>query len=269
MEENSVKTAAERTGSVELDYRAFWENNLQKMEEISSSIEKTLVRLEKKYIDFEESYEELTGSIDLLLSIYSSYNSIQGMEYLLRLKACLREYVKRHTHEGIRFNVLYHLHAKARELRSGSLSQFPRLDHDLPAAKPLPAARPGFEPTHRWITFKRHGAWFILPYDEVLIVPGEKAAITEKPPGQRCITLDGAESRIIDAIIPATGDTVEQPELYIVRTGADGTVCYAASSAGRRILAGRDIMRGKLRSYPNTSSKYIRLFGRNHIYIGG
>ena len=56
------------------------------MEEISSLIEKTLIRLEKKYIDFEESYEDLSGSIDLLLSIYSNYNSIRGAEYLLKLK---------------------------------------------------------------------------------------------------------------------------------------------------------------------------------------
>ena len=269
MTDNTGITSVDRIESEELNYRAFWETNLQKMEEISSRIEKTLIRLEKKYVDFEESYEELTGSIDLLLSIYGSYNSIQGAEYLLKLKACLREYVTRHTHEGIRFNVLYYLHAKVRELRSGSFSRFPRLGHDLPATAPLPAARPGFEPTHRWITFRRHGAWFIMPYGEVLIIPLEKAAIIESPGGQPCISHEGADIRIIDAIIPAPGDSVERPVYYIIRIDEDGTVCYAASSTGRRILAGRDIMRGKLRSYPQSNARYIRLFGRNHIFIGG
>lgn len=250
----------------ELQYREFWESNLQKMEEISSRIEKTLVRLEKKYVDFDESYEELISSINLLLSIYGSYNNLQGIDYLLKLKACLGEYRKRYSHEGIRFNVLYYLHAKVMELRGGSFDRFPRMQHNATVETAPPVGRTDFEPTHKWITFSRYDAWFITPYDDVVIIPRNSALLTfEGLDGHEHLTHGGVDFLIIDSIIPRECDRGEPPELYIIASGS----CYAASSAGKRILAGRDIMRGKLKSYPHARGKFIRLFGKNHIWLGG
>jgi hypothetical protein len=82
-------------------YRNFWQSNLQKIEEISDLIERSLFRLEKKYADFQSLYDAITDRIDLLTSIYSHYNSLLGLEYLLKLKAIMSDYRKRYTHEGI------------------------------------------------------------------------------------------------------------------------------------------------------------------------
>ncbi len=261
--EEKRSVADSRSG--ELQYREFWEGNLQKMEEISTRIEKTLLRLEKKYVDFEESYDELTGTIDLLLSIYGSYNNLQGAEYLLKLKACLVEYRRRHTHEGIRFNVLYYLHAKVKELRGGSLDGFPRLKHSLPEKTKPPVEPGGFVPTHRWITFARHGAWFILPYNGVELVTREQAMLVDEVPGGRQYLARGDVTYpVIDSILPRESDRGEPPACYIITGGS----CYAASSPGRRILARRDVIRGRLRGYAMSGGKYIRLFGKNHVWLG-
>ena len=258
-------TIATDSRLVGLQYREFWEGNLQKMEDISTRIEKTLLRLEKKYVDFEESYDELTGSIDLLLSIYGSYNNLQGAEYLLKLKACLVDYRHRHTHEGIRFNVLYYLHAKVKELRGGSLEAFPRMKHSLPEKTEPPVGAGEFVPTHRWITFARHGAWFILPYDTVDIVPRERAMlVNEVPAGSQYMAHGDATYPVIDSIPPRERDRGEQPACYIITGGK----CYAASSPGRRILAGKDVIGGRLRTYAMSGDKYIRLFGKNHVWLG-
>ncbi len=249
-------------------YRAFWEENLQKMEEISSRIERTLIRLEKKYLHFQESYDELTGSIDLLLSIYSSYNNLGGVEYLLRLKACITEYRRRYSHEGVRFNVLYHLHAKVKEMRNGGFAAFPRVRHRMVEKASLPSPEPGFIATYRWITFGQNRARFVTPYDTVDILRADGAEVYFKDDaGQYCLAVKGVHHPVRELIPRQKTGAKEKTEWYILVRRGETASCYAAAERGRRILARKDIIGMQLKRYGQSERSYVRLFGRNHIYL--
>lgn len=250
------------------EYRSYWENNLQKMDEISGRIERNLLRLEKKYLGFEESYEELISSLDLLLSIYGSYNNLQGAEYLLKLKACLSSYKKMYTHEGIRFGMLYHLHSKVIEQRNIGFEKFPGFTHEPKTIVHAEKFKTEFEPSHRWITFQRFSSWFITPYDVLIIKDQREADINlNRTDGSSFLSFNNHRYQVIDAMTYTPGKKTERINHYILINRLGKKFCYPAFSTGKKILAGLDVIGRGLKPYHGTSRKYIRLFGNNHIYI--
>ncbi|RPI92190.1 MAG: hypothetical protein EHM32_09470, partial [Spirochaetales bacterium] len=163
-------------------HREFWQNGLQVIEEISASLESSIALLEKKYSDFDSLYDEAMDRIESLASIYAGVNTLHGREYVLRLKALMREYRKRYSLEGINFNALYYLHSRIKELRDTSFSEFPRMDHS-PDESNTRAAVTGHTLTikHQWVTFERNGSYFIMPYRKLEILEYRKADFWDDP----------------------------------------------------------------------------------------
>ncbi len=124
-------------------HREFWQNGLQLIEEVSASLESSLALLEKKYADFDSIYEEAMDRIDELAAIYSGINTIQGREYVLRLKALMREYRNRYSIEGINFNALYYLQARIRNcaIKASSISRGYSILRPNGRPLPVPANR--------------------------------------------------------------------------------------------------------------------------------
>lgn len=248
----------------------FWQNGLQAIEEISSSLETSLARLEKKYSDFETLYDQAMDRIDALAGIYAGVNTIQGREYVLRLKALMRDYRRRYTLEGINFNAIHFLHSRIRELRDQSFNDFPNLTHTQ--AGTVESVRPerrSIVVRYRWVTFERNGSWFILPYDTLNIFEFREADLVGGGRKNRfSLRLDGVELEVLDLLSSSMVEKARPSHIVVVGLG-DKKFCYAASVPGKRILSRSDFIIEGLRDVRDTglSRGHIRLFGRKHLYI--
>jgi hypothetical protein len=254
-------------------YREFWQGNLQVVNEISESLEKTLIKLEEKYFDFDEIYGALTGQLDILSSIYSHYNSLTGHEYILRMKALLDDYRKRYTHEGIDFNLLHFLHAKAIELREQQISRFPRLEHNGRALEPREDdARPPANPDEmpfRWICFERNGSWFISSYDTMERIVFRDAEIIPMEGSARYGVMSGSGSiPVTDLFFRPPGNSAP-PESYLIIRERDRRIALAATRVGRKIGARRDFLRERIRTRRDSGfiRGKVRIFGTTHLYL--
>lgn len=252
-------------------YREFWQDNIEKLDEVVHRIEGSFFRLEKKYNEFDSIYDELLKQIDLLISMYSCFNNLLGIDYLMKLKSLLHDYRKRYTHEGISFNVIYYLHAKMIELRDSSFSNFPALPHaEKPAAVAGTIRAAPVDAPFKWITFRRNGSWFITRFDAVHIIRFEDAEqdISETDE-QMFIRHDGKRIRVEDLFSRYVKSGWEKPDCYIIVDRRNERRCYVASSPGRRIYSRNDIFDKKMKSVREDSMMkgFLRIFGKNHIVL--
>lgn len=255
-------------------YRDFWQNNLQIIEEISSSLESSLSNLEKKYSDLDHVYNDLIEKINILSSIYSSYNNLPGLDYLLKLKTMLNDYKNRYSHEGVNFNVLYFLKSKIIELREKSFSEYPELMHKKTPApvKVLKTADPSKTPEARfkWTTFERNNSYFVIPYDEQSVLQYCEVQVIKNP------KLSYMKIKINDTLIPVNdlfSSTMDEPDQkpanFIIISYKNKTHCFAADKVGKKIMSGKDVIFHGLKPAPKSSFAcgHIRLFGNRHLYV--
>jgi hypothetical protein len=256
-------TREEQPGPGEaMEYKAFWQENVEKVEEINHRLENALYSLEKKYLDFEGSYRELTDLINLLVSLYSSFNNIPGVDYLLKLRALIQDYKTRYTHAGIEFNVVYYLHSKLKELIASGMDDFPAMSHHQQEQK-APDPDPGSF-RYKWLCLKRNRTWFLLQYDEIGIVEGGDAVFESMPNDHSPhIRHRSAVLPVIDYAL--TSGEVGKANFYVIAT-LHGTVrCFACSRLGKKIYAGRDIFKESVKE--TGGWRHIRLFGERHLII--
>jgi len=251
-----------------LQYREFWEENLQKIQEISKILEKQLYRLEEKHTGFEDAYESLISKINLLLSIYSHYDSIEGIDYLLKLKSMLEQY-KRRSLDTIDFSALYHIHAKVIEFRERSFDRFPELIHTKKARTGVrPASDKEYQLPFRWITFSRNRSWFIHPFSSYSVHQvTDMEYAQQKTSHYFSVTVQG---KTIEAIDLFSGDSgLPTSGIILIIQSGDIEKAYFADSIGKKILARKDVIGNSLRPsrHPEFSPGWVRLFGKNHIYI--
>jgi hypothetical protein len=254
-------------------YSEFWQNNLQSIEEIASSLQSSISRLEKKYADFDEQYEEIQKQIDVLSSMYAGYNVMLGRDYLLKLRALMKEYRIRYSHEGINFNAIHFLQQKIVELREKSFSGYPALTHEETLAEwtpvPVPIRLDPEQARFRWITFERSGFRFITAHNGCRVygageLPGGISSATGRP----FVTHGTADIEITDLLPP-----LDRPPLparrHVVVTRGDSDVCYAADRVFRTILAGSDVIIHGVRPVRAGRLRLgsVRLFGHRHFYI--
>lgn len=251
-----------------LTYRSFWEENLQKVEEIAAHLEKNLLALEKKHKTALEHYRKLEKLLDFLLSIYSSYNCFKGREYLLKLKACLSGYSDQTRNESARFDVLHFLLTKVKEHASTGFDDFPHIQHEYRTESPQKTELPKrAELPYRWITFQRGSCWFIAPYETIAIYREDNADIIEDlQDGKEFLIVNNNPLRIVD--FPSLQSAPQsRPCFFIVCSYHGRTTCYRAMKIGKKIFASRDVIASGLKEYTHVPGKHIRLFGKRHRYI--
>lgn len=252
-------------------YRDFWQNNLQAIDEISSSLDRSLSSLEKRYADFDALYEEIMDQIDVLASIYAHYETLAGREYLLRLRALLREYRFTHSHRAIDFNAIFYMQAKVRELRDRCFEDYPRIARGAaPRDTGSRSAISGPATRFRWITFERSGSWFIVPYDEAELISSREAE--HQPELERAtIRRNGEALHVYDPFSAASrrlGAGGKAPAYFVILSRHGRRYCLAADSPGRRIMARFDIVGARLRPLKAGIARgSLRLFGRRHLCL--
>lgn len=254
------------------DYTELWNFNLRKIEHIQQQLETSIGTLEMKYADFETIYDDIIEQVDILSSIYSSYNSIEGTESVLRLKSVLDAFRKKYTRQGFDFNLVQNLLVRINDLRDGSFTEFPKLAHD-----DRPVAIAADEQTdedyslkpYRWITFERNRSWFIAPFSGIDIRHGQDFPVTGyEDPDYLVTEINGATLKIKD-IFCRRGDPA-LPLIYILLDGASRN--FAATLIGKQIYAERDMVTPFVQPFRTVESNRlspgrVRLFGKNHILL--
>lgn len=262
-----------------LDYSEYWSKTIEKLDEIQSKLNISLQNLEKKYSGFEEIYSHLEENLNVLSSIYSSYNSIKGKEYILKLNTMINNYRKRYTREGIDFNLMNFILTKIQELRESSIENFPLLEHmdtpdegireetsllaDIDYSKYY--SRP-----YKWITFERNNSWFITRFEEVtLLHRNDTEILTYIEPDIILIKNNNEMFKVKDIFSPFSKESTD-PQYYIIINGKKKG--YAISRMGKRIYSRSNFILKLIRPYKdskesNFSPGHVKLFGKNHILI--
>ena len=252
-------------------YTDFWAANVQNIEQIQIDLDTELRELENLYPSFEQHYHRLKELIDVLTSIYSCINTLDGRDYALKLKALIDSYLKRYTREGIDFGALNYLSNKISILLDSSFEDFPLLEHHAKGID-VTSEKLHYDVSnyrYRWITFMRGRSWFIAPFQSLNIYDAKNCDIISTI-GNDTITV-----RINDKGVPFTNmfalwDKGPVPIRYFVSINAADN--YAATLIGKTIYSKTDIISPKIKSYPGRkqhtlSPGRVRFFGRNHILL--
>ncbi len=264
-----------------IKYNDFWQNNLQRLEEITKLLERDFYKLEKKYSGFDSIYDEIITEIDTIGSIYSSFNNIHGREYVFKLKSLLQNYKKRYTREGIDFKTIHYLKTKINELMEMSFDQFPQLDHTYIYYKnisdnTLPQIDSNIRKYnelkksahYKWITFTRNGSRFITPYDNLQIKKPDEIEISKGNNSKIKIRTGDTYTEVID-LFNKFSENSRKIKFFLVVEYKNTVKCFAVEKFGRIIMSERNFISPGLRAIKKSSisSGRFRLFGKNHIYI--
>lgn len=253
-------------------YKNFWQNNIEAIEDISKKLEKYIFRLEKKYSGFDSIYYDINNELDVLSSIYSSYNNLKGKDYILKLKAVLNSINKNHNNDNNNFELVHHLYSKIDNLRNASFDKFPAMDHSDTAS----AGKIGTKPNtaihenakYKWITFSRNRSWFIFRYNSFKIIKYNKAEIIHEGRNNFLKTVSG-KYMIIDLLSKHKLPELNHPEYFLLIEFKNKTECYAAGRPGKRIFSEKNVISPRIIPFQKIKKHKgrVRIFGKNHIYL--
>lgn len=264
-----------------IKYNDFWQNSIQRIEGITKNLEQNFYKLEKKYYDFDKFHDEIITEIDILASIYSSYNNLKGREYILKLKAILAHYKKKYSHDEIEFKVIHFLNSKINKLRELSIEKFPKMEHSYSVYKDNSHDREKIDPNiqkynklkntakYKWITFQRNGSWFITQCDMFQIIRQEESQIIDNNKLKLSINYDDTVVPVIDIFSKFAGNKKERIKLLLIINFQNKLECYAVNKPGKIIMANNDFITPHLKAFEKNkiSSGRFRIFGKNHIYL--
>jgi hypothetical protein len=255
------------------DYRDLWNYNLQKIEQIGHIVEESIHELESNHAGFEAMYAGIMRQLDILSSIYSVYNTLDGAEEVMRLKAVLGKYAASCTREGLDFNLVHNLLIKIADARNASFENYPALSHHEPRG-PFISRRAKINVEaghhHRWISFRRNNSWFIAPFSSVGIRVNERyPVISAEEPDYLNIDIHGTIFKIKDIFIKSLQTPIEPRYFIFLDRGKKN---YAADEIGKRIYAVNDFIAPRIRPFKKLTAHplspgRIRLFGKNHIVL--
>lgn len=264
-------------------YNEYWQNSLQRLESIAKDLERNFHKLEKKYLDFDKIYNEIATEIDILSSIYASHNNLKGKNYLLKLKALLKNYKKRYTHESINFKLINFLNLKINKLREQSFEEFPKMEHSYFLFKEI-SDEDNKEilngnvkkyknlkenAKYKWLTYKRNNSWFIVPCRKFYIIKAEEAKTFHDTDNITTISFQNKLIQVVDKFSQFAKDKKEQVKFFLITENNNNLKCFAIHKFERIILADRDFITPGLKAFPKSkiSAGRFRIFGKNHIYL--
>jgi len=255
----------------EIKVTEFWQDNLQKLEEISNELELALNRLEDEYLRLYPLFDDFEKTAAALSTIQSSFNNMEGRGYILKLNAVIAAYRKIYITEGIDFSTLRFLLTKINEMRNKSFDAFPWLYHytketQKEKKEPVIKAEPEKSP-FKWVSFFANSSWFIIPFKSLEISNrcdnykiGELEHFTASLNG---IEYEGRY------IFSKFADKTKIPEYFLI---VDKHRLFGADKSGRRIYAYSDFIKKQIQPFEGKINNTffagrVRLFGINHLYI--
>ena len=251
-------------------YRNFWQSNIQSIHQISKELEHTIIELERRSADFDECYETIESKLNTLHAIYRSYATIDGDEYILKLKALVADHRAELERQTVSFNVIHFLLDKIRTYESEKIERFPGAEYAEKKIgyRPIPltlAENAGF----KWISFMRNGSWFMARYTRAQIVPSASVKKTDIGSLPTSIIYEGETYPVRDLFSASSPEPVLNPELFVI-IEHNGFRCFAADRTGRRIIAGGDALSKKIEPFSSENScarGFVRIAGTRYILL--
>lgn len=249
-------------------YTEFWQDNLQRLEEITRDIELLLRELEREFRRIDPIFQKLENKTALLSSIQANFNSIGGQEYVMKLSAVLKEYRKTCSSEGVDFGLMDFLLAKISQGRSESLELFPSLRHDT-GDRNTGDAKPETSP-YKWISFRAGGSWFLAGFARLEIAALAQCSEYKRTDKDEFTVVFHGKKYSGIYYFSSFEEKPRAPEYFLIIDG--GRLVFGADACGKRLYSGKNLMAGlisPLESAPVNSliKGRVRLFGRNHLYI--
>jgi hypothetical protein len=208
----------------------------------------------------------------VLSSIYSSYNNLKGKDYILKLRAVLKNLNNNHNYDSNNFELIHHLYSKIDKLRNASFESFPAMDHSsITTAMRIEdqhSAAAHENAKYKWITFSRNRSWFIFRYNSFMIIKNEDAEIIHEGSNDY-LRIDSGKYKIINLLSRDKLTEINHPAFFLLIEHKNQTECYAAGRPGKRIFSEKDVISPKIIPFQK-SKKYkgrVRIFGKNHIYM--
>lgn len=255
----------------ESTYSSFWQDNLEKIALVHKDVDRNLMQLEKEYVNFEGIYRELEENLDLLSSLYAGINTIDGMEYIHKMRSLVQSYRKRYTLECIDFDTLNFLTEKIDLLRDLSFEDFPVLDHveDKKREIPKPEISDYSDRPFKWTSFSRNNSWYLTSFNSLSIIDAATVSYILKEESN-CIeiTVNKKTYSAIDIFGEFTSPP-RNPRFFLM---INNEHYFAADTLGKRIFAKKDLISPKVTGFKmisgsNLFSGRVRIFGRQHLYI--
>jgi len=252
------------------DYNEFWNNNLQKIEEIQNKLNKSLGAIENQYMELNKLFDIFTEEINVLASIYSNFNSIEGKDYILKLKSIGASYKKRFQEEEIDLKTIYFLIEKINKLRDESFENFPiitHLDEEEKKEKFKGNLNSNYEGRpFKWITFQRNGSFFIIKFSQVDIIDKNQFKKITKEDNRLYITTEDKNYNPIDFFPKENNSDAE----LIIEINNDTS--FLADKLGKKIYSRRDFIFTKIEPFKQKLSNNpfygkVKIFGKNHLFI--
>lgn len=249
-------------------YRNFWQSNLQSIHQISKELERTMIELERRSADFDECYETIESKLTTLHAIYRSYATIDGDEYILKLKALVADHRAQIERQTVSFNVIHFLLDKIRTYESEKIGRFPGAEYAKRKIgyKPIPLTL-AENARFKWISFMRNGSWFLARYDRAQILPASSVQTSDALPSS--ILYEGNEYPVRDLLSASSPEPVTSPACFVI-IEHDGVCCFAADRTGRRIIAGGDALSKKIEPFSSENScarGFVRIAGTRYILL--
>jgi hypothetical protein len=259
-------------------YTLFWKKNLAIIERIAHILQEFLNELENESLSLEEADNAIENKISILSSRYSSYTTLAGKEYLLRIRTVLREYLS-HTPEGdTSLHRIHFLRNSINKLKEQSLQHFSRHHENI---RQQSIQRPVFQYTlslpykknrYTWLTFFRNNSWFLVPYTIAYIIPRHKVEFVfdANQDARRPAILFNSSRFIINDLFGHFfySETVN-PSYYVIVKHRK-TRCFAAEKIGKHFIAQKNIMIERLKPFKGSryiTKGYLSFAGVTYIYL--
>jgi hypothetical protein len=228
------------------------------------------VDLERKSASFDESYDAIESKLEMLHSIYRSYATLEGDEYILKLKALVSGHRNEIEKQKISFNVIHFLLEKIQEYETGKITRFPAPEiaaKRLCGYKPVPAKLAEKAP-FKWISFQRNGSWFLAGYTTAEIIPSSLVQLFRKGKSLR-MNYNGEDFEITDLFSSSLRSPETEPAA-ILTIRNNGFSCYAADRTGKKIIASTDILIRKAEPFSTPNARaygFVRIAGTRYILL--
>jgi hypothetical protein len=257
------------------EYTNFWNNNIQSIESIKSKLFNLLNDLENDNKNISGKLDNIYTQINSLSSIYSNYNSIPGIDYILKLKSIINNY--RDNSLAFNFNDIDFLIRKISLHTDKSLENFPQLehsekylDHNIIKNKISPVRKNIKNMSFRWVSFTRNNSSFIVKFKNLDIITNSSVKIISAPETNQIeIKLNG-KKYIANDIFGSYYQHDNTPNFYININ--NGEKLYAADKILKKIFAKKDFISPKVERFKDIEKSSfahgrLKLYGVSHIVL--
>ncbi|HNX58129.1 MAG TPA: hypothetical protein PKK43_03455 [Spirochaetota bacterium] len=254
-------------------YREYWENTKDIISSVSNRMESRLIELEKQSLQFDRVYHEIESALSTLSSLYAKTGTTAAQDFLLKMRAHVREHRSQIGKQKVAFNVIHFLHDKIRTYEESRFSSFPDIESDshIESVSFTRCSYHNENYPYKWFSFHRNGSWFLTRYESLNLVPYRIVPYScNNSDSRNIIEYNDEKYSVIDLFSKSNGIQSPDPSFYAIIKHKSKAYCFAADRKGKRILARKDFISQKITPFSEHVSKadgFVSLAGARFIHL--